>query len=82
VALEERLTIINDNLGAVMRAVDAQTEVMSLVTTQLAEILNWINRPASSDLQDALKDIALALQAVNRNLNDLPQRVLAARTKA
>jgi hypothetical protein len=55
---------------------------MSLVTTQLAEILTWINRPASSDLQDALKDIALALQAVNRNLNDLPQRVLAARTKA
>ena len=81
-ALEERLTIINDNLGAVMRAVDAQTEVMSMVTAQLAEILTWINRPASSDLQDALKDIALALQAVNRNLNDLPQRVLAARTKA
>jgi hypothetical protein len=76
---DERLNAISDNVTALMLAVDNQTDVLGIINAQLEEVLKWMNRPASSDLHDALNDIAGALKAVDKNLRELPQRVLLAK---
>ena len=77
----ERLDIISDNVMALMTAVDNQTTVLGIIECQLGEVLKWMNEPPSTDLRDALNDVAGALKAIDQNLRDLPKLVaIAVRT--
>jgi hypothetical protein len=77
--LHDRVITLSQQMTAVMLAIDNQTDVLGIINAQLNEVLEWMNRPASTGLQDALKDIAAAMGAINANLKDLPQRVLLAK---
>jgi hypothetical protein len=73
----ERLTIISDNVTALMTVVDMQTDAIGVVQSQLEELLKWANREPDGGLEDALREVADALKGMGEVMADMPRAVAA-----
>jgi hypothetical protein len=76
--LMARLLQISDRQEALIRAVDGQTDCIGILDAKLTELLEWANKPPSNSLEEALRNIADALSALDSRLAGLPEQVAAA----
>src|SRR3954453_15898828 len=73
--LMARLLQISDRQEALIRAVDGQTDCIGILDAKLTELLEWANKPPSNSLEETMRDVAMALRALDSRLAALPEQV-------
>ena len=73
--INAKLTQIRRQQDAIIMAVNANTDGLGILAAQVAEVVAWMNKPASTDLADAIKAMTAAIQAVEAAVSASPQRI-------
>lgn len=75
--IEVAIQHIGDRQEAVIAAIAGQTDCIAAVDATLKELVAWANEPPSTKLEEALREVADSLKAIDRHLAALPEQVAA-----
>ncbi|MFL5289310.1 MAG: hypothetical protein ACJ8AW_52235 [Rhodopila sp.] len=67
-SIEDRLSRIEQRQEALIAAMHGLTDIQAQTRDLVTELMEWLQQPGSSDLADALKEVAQALKAQDEKL--------------
>lgn len=70
-----RLDRFDRRQEAVVQAVSTLADTMQVMSATLEEIAEWLKKPPSSDLPDALKALTTQIRDMREEISKLPERV-------
>lgn len=74
----EALARIERRQVAVIQGISGLADIGQVNNAMLAELMEWLKKPPSNDLADALSALSAAVSEMRQEIKDLPERVAKA----
>lgn len=74
----DRLVRMERRQEMLIQAVTSLADTMGIAVAMLEEVAEWLKKPPSNDLPDALKQLATQVLEARREIGELPVKVARA----